>query len=151
MDWAVPALLIPLAAICFPTLGLVAILVFVISMRYLRLKETRMLLDRGMAPDAIVQQRASRPSRMALFTGIIVTMIGLAISVALYPIGLIANSPYFLGLGPWMIPGLLPLFVGLALLLWHFLSVNQQAEGGTEAGGTGNEGRRGHERPGRDH
>ncbi|MHB0870000.1 MAG: DUF6249 domain-containing protein [Chloroflexota bacterium] len=130
MDWAVPALLIPLAAICFPLVGLVAILGFILLLRYLRLKETQMLLDRGMAPDAVVQQRASRPSRAALFAGIIVSMIGLAISIALYPVGLISGSPYPLGLGPWMIAGLLPLFIGVALLLWHFLSASQNGEQG---------------------
>ncbi len=126
MEWAVPALLIPLAAICLPIVGLAIILGFVLALRYLRLRETAMLLDRGMAPEAIAQQRAQRPSRGALFSGIIVSMVGLALSVALYPIGLISGSRYPLGLGPWMIVGLLPLFIGVALLLWHFLSAGSQ-------------------------
>lgn len=129
MDTGTLALLVPLAAICFPVVGLALIFGFILVLRYLRLKETAMLLERGVAPEVIAQQRANRPSRTALFAGIILTMIGLALSIALYPIGLIAGSPYPLGLGPWMIAGFLPLFLGIALILWHYLS-NPPQNGG---------------------
>ncbi len=126
MELAIPGVLIPLAAICFPILGLVAILGFVIFLRYLRMKETAMLLDRGVPAEAPAQQRANRPPRLALFLGIIVSMIGLALGIALYPIGIMAGSRYPLAFGPWMIPGLLPIFIGVALILWHLLSNPEQ-------------------------
>ncbi len=126
MEWANPALLIPLAAICLPIMGLAAILGFVLLLRYMRMKETAMLLEREATPEVILQQRVDRPSRAILFTGIIVSMIGLALGIALYPIGSLAGSRSFLGLGPWMLPGLLPLFIGIALILWHSLSQEGQ-------------------------
>lgn len=122
MELAFPALLMPLAVIVFPILGLVAILVFILSLRYMRMRETAMLLDRGLTAEALAKQRAGRPSRLALFSGIIVSMIGLALSIALYPIGVMVGSRFPLALGPWMLPGLLALFIGVALILWHFLN-----------------------------
>ncbi len=124
------SILIPLAAICFPILGLLAIFGFVLVLRYLRMKETAMLLERGLAPEEIAAQRRGAEKRhSALFGGIITAMVGLALSIGLYPIGFVAGSPYPFGLGPWMIAGLLPLFVGIGLVLWHYLSTGESAGG----------------------
>lgn len=124
------ALLIPLAAICFPIMGLVAVLGFVLVLRYLRMKETAMLLERGYSPDQIAaQRRDGHKPHSALFAGIITAMVGLAISVGLYPIGLMSGSPFPFGLGPWMIAGFLPLFVGIGLVLWHYLTVTDSRGG----------------------
>jgi hypothetical protein len=123
VEWAETlAVLVPLVLICFPIIGLIAILAFLIALRYVRMKETAMLMDRGMSIETSAQHRADYSSRLTLLLGVIVSMIGLALSVALYPIGFVAGSPYPLALGPWMIPGLVPFFVGLAPILWHFLS-----------------------------
>jgi hypothetical protein len=70
-----------------------------------------------------------RPSRAQLTWGLVLTAVGIALTLALWPIGLIANSAagesgvhFPLGLGPWMLAGFIPLFVGLALILAHVIS-----------------------------
>ncbi len=130
MDTSGFLFLVPLAAICLPVVGLAVILGFILILKYLRLKETEMLLASGVSPETIERQRAERPSRAALFAGLIVSMVGLALSIALYPIGFIIGSRFPLGLGPWMIAGFLPLFIGVALILWHYLSNSPEDRGG---------------------
>jgi hypothetical protein len=132
MDNGSLALLIPLIAICLPVVGLAIILGFVLMLRYFRLKETELMLSRGVAPEQIIQERANRPSRGMLFGGIVVAMIGLALTVAMLPIGFVTHSPFPLGLGPWMIVGLVPLFVGLGLILWHYLANSPDKRGNGE-------------------
>ncbi len=70
-----------------------------------------------------------RPSRAQLTWGLVLTGIGVALTFALWPIGWIANSAsgesgvhFPLGLGPWMLAGFIPLFVGLALILAHVIA-----------------------------
>jgi hypothetical protein len=70
-----------------------------------------------------------RPSRAQLTWGFVLTGVGLGLTLALWPIGWIANSAsgesgvhFPLGLGPWMLAGFIPLFVGLALILVHVIS-----------------------------
>jgi hypothetical protein len=74
-----------------------------------------------------------RPSRAQLTWGFVLTGVGLGLTFALWPIGLIANSAagesgvhFPLGLGPWMLAGFIPLFVGLALILAHVISQPEQ-------------------------
>ena len=42
--------------------------------------------------------------------------------LGLYPIGFSAGDNYPLHLGPWMLGGFVPLFLGLGLILLHFLT-----------------------------
>lgn len=128
------------------------ILGFILLSRYLKFRETKLLLEHGITPPqpppapmqqmppplyphAPMPQRGPlpphgpmppRPSRAQLTWGLVLSGIGLALTLGLWPIGLIANgamgtgSPKFpLGLGPWMLAGFIPLFVGLALILGH--------------------------------
>ncbi len=120
------SVLVLLAAICMPIIGLVAILGFVLLLRYMRLRETSMLLARGEAAESIVRMRAARPSRVVLFVGIVVAMVGLALSVALYPVGFLVGSPYPYGLGPWMVPGVSTTLIGIALVIWHLLAIKSR-------------------------
>nr|MDQ3007831.1 hypothetical protein [Chloroflexota bacterium] len=54
--------------------------------------------------------------------GIVITAIGLAFTIGLYIIGFNAASNYPLHLGPWMLGGFVPLFLGLGLVLLHYLT-----------------------------
>ena len=103
-----------------PCLGVVAILVvifgFLAFMRYMNYKETIALAEKGLTrPEA-------RSGTGLLRWGIVITAIGFAFSLGLYPIGYDSGNNYPLHLGPWMLGGFVPLFLGLGLVLLHYLT-----------------------------
>jgi hypothetical protein len=102
---------------CLGFVGAVAIIFgFLAFVRYLNYRETLALAEKGL----------SRPERKTasglLRWGIVVTAIGAALTLGLYPIGFSAGYDYPLHLGPWMLGGFVPLFLGLGLILLHFLT-----------------------------
>jgi hypothetical protein len=104
----------------FPCLGFVAALAiifgFLAFMRYLSYKETIALAEKGLA-------RPERKTENGLLRwGIVITALGTALSLGLYPIGFSAGYDYPLHLGPWMLGGFVPLFLGLGLILLHVLT-----------------------------
>ena len=103
-----------------PCLGVVAILVVILGflafMRYMNYKETIALAEKGLTrPEA-------RSGKGLLRWGIVITAIGFAFSLGLYPIGYDSGNNYPLHLGPWMLGGFVPLFLGLGLVLLHYLT-----------------------------
>ncbi len=119
--------------------------------RYLRYKETMALAERG-----LLRPESRRRNRDTLRWGIVITMIGLGLICGLWPLGFIATtsdavvegpapvpgsdagitvgetieSPFPLGLGPWLVLGMVPFFFGLSLLIIYWLN---QREGVDEA------------------
>ena len=75
---------------------------------------------------ALAEKGLSRPEQKGgsglLRWGILVAALGLALSLGLYPIGFAAGYDYPLHLGPWMLAGFVPLFLGLGLILLHVLT-----------------------------
>jgi hypothetical protein len=68
--------------------------------------------------------------------GIVITSVGLALCVGLYPIGFASGSRWLFGLGPWMLAGLLPTFFGLGLVLIYVLTKEKdETPKGKETGG----------------
>jgi hypothetical protein len=104
----------------FPCLGIVGSLVvifgFLAFMRYIRYKETIALAEKGLTPPE------SKSNKTLLRWGIVITAIGLALTIGLYTIGFASFTTYPLHLGPWMLGGLVPLFLGLGLVLLHYLT-----------------------------
>ncbi|HUG34748.1 MAG TPA: DUF6249 domain-containing protein [Anaerolineales bacterium] len=103
-----------------PCLGIAAILIiifgFLAFLRYMSYKETLALAEKGLTkPD-------SKSSRGFLRWGILVTAIGLALTIGLYTLGFDSAQNYPLRLGPWMLGGFVPLFLGLGLILIHNLT-----------------------------
>jgi len=104
----------------FPCLAFVGALFlifgFLAFLRYMNYKETISLAEKGF----------SRPERRTgtgfLRWGILITALGLALSIGLYPIGFSTGYDYPLHLGPWMLGGFVPLFLGLGLILLHVLT-----------------------------
>ncbi len=54
--------------------------------------------------------------------GTLIAGLGLVLSLVLYPIGFSGADDYPLHLGPWMLGGFVLLFLGLGLILLHFLT-----------------------------
>jgi hypothetical protein len=99
--------LLMLAAMMFGTLLL---------WRYLRYRETIYLADRGLV------RVQSGNGRELLRWGIVITFLGLATCLGLYPFGWMAAPGEFpLNFGPWMLLGLLPTAFGVALLVIYQL------------------------------
>jgi hypothetical protein len=113
----------------FACLSFTGIFVFLFSllafMRYMNYRETLALAEKGLV----------RPDRMrggngkdTLRWGIAIAAVGMALCVGLYPIGFRGGSSFPLGLGPWMLAGLLPMFFGLGLILIYVLTREDKKE-----------------------
>ena len=86
------------------------VLGFISFMRWLRYKETIELAQRGLIkPKRGGDQPLSRTYR----TGIIISAVGIAMTCGLATIGFEDGSPI---IGPWLIGGLIPLSIGLAMV-----------------------------------
>ncbi len=81
------------------------------------------------SPTAPSLPQAYRGNRTQLVWGCILAGVGVALSLALWPIGFAVNAggtvAFPLGIGPWMVAGFIPLFVGLALLLAYTITGGQ--------------------------
>ncbi|HLO17790.1 MAG TPA: DUF6249 domain-containing protein [Anaerolineales bacterium] len=95
---------------------LLVIFAFLAFLRYMSYKETLALAEKGLT-------RPEAPSNKPLLRwGIIVTALGLALTIGLFLAGFVSAERYPLHLGPWMLGGFVPLFLGLGLVLLHFLT-----------------------------
>jgi hypothetical protein len=121
MDW------FELSSCVVPIAFLVAICGTIALLRWFRHREIMALAEKGLMPAQYAQYvRASR-GRGLLGWGIALAALGLALMIGLYPIGFIVREPYPLYFGPWMLIGLIPLFIGLALLITHFLTRKEES------------------------
>jgi len=103
-----------------PCLGVIGILTiifgFLAFLRYMNYKETLALAEKGLT------KPESKSNKGLLRWGIIIASLGLALSLGLYFIGFNSPNDYPLHLGPWMLGGFVPLFLGLGLVLLHYLT-----------------------------
>jgi len=104
----------------FPCLGTVAALAiifgFLAFLRFMNYKETIALAEKGLSRPEV------KSSKGLLRWGIVTASIGFALSLGLYPIGFDSGYDYPLHLGPWMLGGFVPLFLGIGLVLLHYLT-----------------------------
>jgi hypothetical protein len=115
-------------------LVLLAFLSFLSLRRYLEHRERMAMIARGITPPD--KRRNTRPQSLlvrragVLQGGLITAMVGLALTLGLYPIGFYVPQslvgPYHLG--PWLLAGLIPLAVGCALILGHYLTPGRLVE-----------------------
>ena len=102
---------------CLGVVGSLAIIFgFLAFLRYVNYKETITLAEKGLS------RPESNSNKRLLRWGIIVTAIGLALTFGLYTIGFDSADIYPLHLGPWMLGGFVPLFLGIGLVLLHYLT-----------------------------
>jgi hypothetical protein len=96
---------------------LLAILFGLIALiRYLNYRKTIALAEQGLTPPG------RKPNQPLLRWGIVLTSLGLALTLGLYFAGFAAYDNYPFHLGPWMLGGFIPLFLGLGLVLLHYLT-----------------------------
>ncbi len=104
----------------FPYLGLSGALAIILGvlgfLRYRNYQEVIKHAEKGL-PYTEPKARNS-----FLRWGIVVTGLGLALSLGLYSMGFATREGYPLHLGPWMLGGFVPLFLGISLILLHFLT-----------------------------
>lgn len=103
-----------------PCLGVVGALIiifgFLAFLRYMNYKETITLAEKGLT------RPEKKTGKGLLRWGIIVAAVGLSLTLGLYPLGFDSGQNYPLHLGPWMLGGFVPLFLGLGLILIHFVT-----------------------------
>jgi hypothetical protein len=101
---------------CLGLLGALAIIFgFLGFMRYMNYKETMALAEKGLT------RPEQKTEKGVLRWGIVITGLGIALTLGLYTIGFSGGDHYPLHLGPWMLGGFVPLFLGLGLILLHYL------------------------------
>lgn len=110
-----------LAALLGWLIALAIFLGFIAGLRYIDHRERMALIARGMDPNRLRRQRRGTG---VLRAGLIVGMVGFALTIGLYPLGYIlpaAITATPLHVGPWLLPGLIPLGVGAALVISYYL------------------------------
>jgi hypothetical protein len=115
-------------------LVLIVFLSFLSLRRYLEHRERMAMIARGITPPDKRRNTLPRPLLIrrtgVLQGGLITAMVGLALTLGLYPIGFYVPpslvGPYHLG--PWLLAGLIPLGVGSALILGHYLTPGRPIE-----------------------
>ncbi|HEX9058096.1 MAG TPA: DUF6249 domain-containing protein [Ktedonobacterales bacterium] len=107
-------------------LGALALfLSFILLVRYLDHRERMAMIDRGLISPQEANKEAVRHGSAVLRGGVITAMVGLAVSIGLYTLGYLLPAPFSAvpgRLGPWLLPGLIPLFVGGGLVASHYLA-----------------------------
>ncbi len=112
---------IVLAALIGWLIALAIFFGFIVLLRFIDHRERMALILRGIDPNSLRRQRRGVG---LLRAGLITAMVGLALTIGLYPLGFmlpvsITGAPFHFG--PWLLPGLIPLGVGGALVIGHYL------------------------------
>lgn len=121
--------------------SLALFLAFILLIRYLDHRERMAMIDRGLMPPRL-SNPVRRAGSAALRGGLITAMVGVAVTLALYALGYLLPPPFNAvpgKLGPWLLPGLIPLGVGAALVASHYLAPPPAGDGG-DAADTGRDG-----------
>lgn len=105
---------------------------FIVVMRYLNYRETMTLAEKGL----VRYPERSKGGKGLLIWGVLITALGLALTLGLW-----LSSPWFtvgrfedpnagmaLRFGPWVMGGLIPLFIGLGLVLVYVITHNGKTE-----------------------
>ncbi|MEO8972830.1 MAG: DUF6249 domain-containing protein [Ktedonobacteraceae bacterium] len=97
---------------------------FIVLLRYIQHIERMAMINSGLNPNFNRNSPRYRRRGGMLRAGLITAMVGLTLTIGLYPIGYFL-PPFFADipfrLGPWLLPGLIPLGVGSALVISYYL------------------------------
>jgi hypothetical protein len=132
-----------------PCLGFLGFLTIIfgslVLIRWFRHREIIAMVDKGLLPEQYAQPSSAERGRFSLVIedditqppsagrghrlvgwGIALAALGLALMIGLWPIGFVAGRSYPLYFGPWMLAGLIPLFIGLGLLITYYLTRQEE-------------------------
>ncbi|MHB0857419.1 MAG: DUF6249 domain-containing protein [Anaerolineae bacterium] len=98
-----------------PVLLVLVVLAFVTLNRYIAYKERVALAQLGFSPEDLSRHMAARSqgNRGVLWGGVVTAASGLALTLGLAT----------LGVGAWLLGGLVPLFVGLGIVLIYYMTM----------------------------
>jgi hypothetical protein len=117
--------------LCVAPIGLVGVILgVVVLVRWMKHREIIAMVEAGIEPGEypkLTRAAGQRRSPVLIGCGVGLAMLGLALIIGLWPISGIVEEQFPLGFGPWMLIGLVPLFLGLALLIVHYLIEERQA------------------------
>jgi hypothetical protein len=109
--------------------GVTVFLVFILLLRYLEHRERMSMIERGMLQPETNQHPSHPRGSAQLRGGLITASVGFALTVGLYNLGWLLPAPLTAApgrIGPWLLPGLIPLAIGLALVAGFYLSPPHQ-------------------------
>ena len=115
-----------------PTVFLIVIFGTIIVMRWFKHREIMAMVEKGVLPERYAEYTSAshgQRGRGTMGWGIALAALGLALMIGLWPLGLTrmgGRSPYPLNFGPWMLIGLVPLFIGIALLIIYFVTRKEE-------------------------
>jgi hypothetical protein len=121
--------------------GVTVFLVFILLLRYLEHRERMSMIERGLLQPETSQHPSYPRGSAQLRGGLITAGVGFALTVGLYNLGWLLPAPLTAApgrIGPWLLPGLIPLAIGLALVAGYYLSPPRQE---TETTSSNNGGR----------
>jgi hypothetical protein len=103
-----------------PVFGVIGILVvvlgFIIVMRLINYRENLFFAEKGISRPEVKSMAGM------LRWGIITTALGFALTLGLFFGNFRSSELYPLHLGPWMLAGFVPLFLGIGMILLHYLN-----------------------------
>lgn len=91
-------------------------------------KVTMAMIEKGIfeAPKPVEKKKNGKNT---LRWGIVISFLGLALTLGLYPFGaMVSEIDFPLGFGPWMLIGLIPLFFGLSLIVVYYATQSKEEE-----------------------
>jgi hypothetical protein len=107
-------------------IALAIFLGFIILLRYIQYRERMAMITHGIPPR---ERNRQRRHHGILRAGLITMMVGLSLTIGLYPLGFVLPTTFTatpLHIGPWLLPGLIPFGVGLALAVSYYLEQGSQ-------------------------
>lgn len=97
-----------------------------VLVRWFRHRETMAMVEKGLLPEHYTQPPSAGGGRWLVGWGVGLAALGLALMIGLWPIGFVTARSYPLYFGPWMLAGLIPLFIGLGLLITYYLTRQEE-------------------------
>lgn len=115
-----------LALVGLEWLGALALFLgFIAVVRYLDHRERMSMIEHGIFATPDANRRRVARGTAVLRGGLVTAGVGIAITLGLYTLGYLLPPPFNAApgrLGPWLLPGLIPTFVGLALIASYYLA-----------------------------